>query len=90
MLGLMYLTKMDRPADAVAALRSSVAKIETPGTPFFSSRPYLILAGALDETGDEKGCREMLQKAARYPETREDALHHLREMDTEAGKPPSK
>jgi tetratricopeptide (TPR) repeat protein len=85
MLGVMYISRMDRAREAAECFRAAVANVEAPGARSFSARPYLMLAAALDELGDQKGAREMLEKAARYPETRDEAVEHLRELDT----PPS-
>lgn len=84
MLGILYIAKMDRPKDAAERFRAAIANAER-STPPASALPYLMLAGALDELGDEAGARTMLQKAAEYPETREQALQHLREMDATPG-----
>jgi tetratricopeptide (TPR) repeat protein len=80
MLGIMYHERLDRLADARAAFESAVARIEAPGAESFSARPYLLLAAVLDESGDQAGCRRMLEKAAEYVETRDEALQHLRDM----------
>jgi cytochrome c-type biogenesis protein CcmH/NrfG len=85
MLGILYMTKLDRPADAEAQFRAAVANVESPGIQWFSPRPYLMLAAALDINGDERGAREMLQKAAKYDETRAEALERLKEMDEGSG-----
>ena len=83
MLGILYITSLERPADAARHFRAAVDKVEAPGARSFSSRPYLMLAGALYELGDERGCREMLERAARFPETRAEALSHLRDLNTD-------
>jgi tetratricopeptide (TPR) repeat protein len=79
MRGLM-LEKAGRLPEARAALESAVARAESANPLFFSSRPYLILAGILDEMDDTAGSRSYLQKAARYSETRAEALEHLKDM----------
>lgn len=84
MLGIMYFTRMDRTKDAAERFRAAVSNAESTGNPPGSSRAYLMLAGALDELGDEQGCRQMLQKATTFPDVRDEAMQHLREM----GAPP--
>jgi tetratricopeptide (TPR) repeat protein len=84
MLGILYIASLDRPADAARHFRAAVDKVEAPGAQSFSSRPYLMLAGALYELGDDRGCREMLEKAARFPETRDEAISHLRGLNAES------
>ncbi|MBI1190388.1 MAG: hypothetical protein GC200_06885 [Tepidisphaera sp.] len=79
-LGLLYISDLDRPRDAVTEFKAAVAELEAGGNTFNSGRPYLLLAGALDETGDTKGCIEMLKKAAQYPDTQKDARAHLADM----------
>lgn len=79
-LGLLYISDLNRPQDAVTEFRGAVAELEAGGNTFNSGRPYLLLAGALDETGDSKGCIEMLKKAAQYPDTQKDAREHLADM----------
>lgn len=79
MRGLLYHAHANRLADAKAAFESAVARVEAPGAPAFSPRPYMLLAAVLDELGDTQGCRRMLEKAAQYDETRAEALEHLRD-----------
>jgi tetratricopeptide (TPR) repeat protein len=80
MLGIMYFTRMDRTKDAAERFRAAIANAEATGNPPGSSRAYLMLAGTLDELGDEQGCRQMLQRAAAFPDVRDEAMQHLREM----------
>jgi hypothetical protein len=87
-LGLLYLGRLDRPADAVTALRAAVNEVERPDrpkgtTPGGGGWPYFLLAGALDETGDPRGSRVMLEVASKYPETREQALRRIPEVEAE-------
>jgi tetratricopeptide (TPR) repeat protein len=84
MLGMMYLDQLNRPKDAEACFRAAVANVESPLVKRFSSRPYLMLAAALDMQGDTRGAREWLNKAAGYPETRDEALRVLHQMDEDA------
>ena len=81
MLGLMYI-KLDRPKDAETCFRDAIANVEKLRLDPPPGRPYLMLAAARDIQGDEREARQMLQKAARCPDTREEALERLREMDT--------
>jgi tetratricopeptide (TPR) repeat protein len=85
-LGLLYLERMDRAKDAVTVLRKAVHEVERPDrpmgtTPGGGGYPYWVLAGALYETGDFRGCREMLEIAAQYPETRPQAMKRIPEVD---------
>jgi protein O-mannosyl-transferase len=83
-LGLLYLNRLDRPRDAVEVLRSAVADAErapksTAGGA--TGYPYLLLAGALWEVNDLKGCRENLLIAAEHDDTKKEALQRLPEVE---------
>lgn len=84
-LGLIYVNA-DRVPEAAEQFRAAVANVEAPGSRSFSPRPYLMLAAALDLLGDQRGSMEMLRKAAQYPETRDEALDVLREMEAEGNR----
>ena len=86
MLGTMYIKDLDRPKDAEACFRAAIANVEKLGMDPPPGRPYLMLAAAFDTQGDERGAREMLQKAAQFQDTRDEALQHLREMDAAPAK----
>lgn len=81
-LGLMYINRMDRADLALEQFRLAVkdiedeSKLERPTTGI----PYLLLGGALDQTGDGAGAVEMLRKAAAFPDTKAQAEDHLRTM----------
>lgn len=82
----LLLLRLDKPQDAVAPLRAAIEAIEKEyGTAAsVSGRPYLALAGALDLSGDARASREMLLKAEKRNDTREEARGILRAMDEEA------
>jgi protein O-mannosyl-transferase len=79
-LGLLYIAQLDRPADALAAFQKSVAATERAGNPGRTGRPYLMLAAAHDELGDETQAIRWLREAAKWPDTREEAESILREF----------
>jgi tetratricopeptide (TPR) repeat protein len=76
-LGDLYLNHLNRLDDAVLAYRDAVADVESRGPEFFSPLPYLGLGLALARKGDAESARELLQFAARFPETRVEALRAL-------------
>lgn len=84
-LGLLYLNHLDRPDDAVNVLRAGIRDIEKPGRkgPAAGGQPYFLLAGALYELGDLKGCRDNLRIAAKEDDTREQAQRRLAEVEAE-------
>lgn len=87
-LGEVYLVYTHEPAKAVEAFRSAVADVERTDRPRGSvpgggGTPYLMLAAALYETGDLRGCRAALVKGAEYPQRREAILERLGELDAE-------
>ncbi len=92
MLGLMLIDAVkDLPDDdpkvresarrAEMCFRAAIANVESLKLDPAPGRPYLMLAAALDIQGDEPGARQMLQQAAQCPDTRDEALERLREMD---------
>lgn len=88
-LGLIAL-EQQRPADAVPPLRLAVADAERPrgkGRTDPAGLPHMLLAAALDMSGDTAGSRAMLERAAQYPQAREEAFRILRQMDEEAATP---
>jgi len=87
-LALMYLKEdeLNRPMDALLVLRFAIEDVERPGrppglTPGGGGRPYLLMAIALDLTGNGKAGRPMLEKAAEFPALREEATRLLRELE---------
>jgi tetratricopeptide (TPR) repeat protein len=88
----LILLDQQRPADAVPVLRLAVADAELPrgkGRTDPAGLPHMLLAAALDMSGDTAGSRAILEKAAQYPQAREEALSILRQMDEEAATPPT-
>jgi hypothetical protein len=92
MIGMMFLRRADAlQGDAQTAalkmaencFRASVANVESPYPKYFSSRPYLMLAAALDLQGRDQEAREWLVKASRYDETKKEAVKVLQSMDAE-------
>jgi protein O-mannosyl-transferase len=90
MQGMMYITISDRlkedPDAAAKAIkgaemcfRAAISNVEALRANPVPGRPYLMLAAVLDMQGDEQGSRTMLEKAALSPDTREEALQHLRD-----------
>ena len=87
-LALMYLKEdeLNRPEQAIAILRFAIDDVERPGrppglTPGGGGRPYLLMAIALDLTGNPQAARPMLEKAAQFPALRDEALRIMRELD---------
>jgi tetratricopeptide (TPR) repeat protein len=89
-LGYIYL-QQGRPGNAVPVLRLAVEDAEKPrgrGRPEPDGLPHMLLAAALDLSGDAAGSRAVLEKATQYPRVREEALRILRDMDEEAATAP--
>jgi tetratricopeptide (TPR) repeat protein len=93
-LALMYLKddELNRPQDAIPVLRLAIDDVERPGrasglTPGGGGRPYLLMAIALDLSGNPQAGRPMLEKASKYAPVRDEALRLLREWDAPAGSP---
>jgi tetratricopeptide (TPR) repeat protein len=78
-LGLLFHERLNQLAPARAAFEAAVKKVESPGSQANTGRAHILLAAVLDEMGDEKGCREMLLRAARYEDTKAEAMQHLRD-----------
>jgi tetratricopeptide (TPR) repeat protein len=76
-LGNLYLNRLNRIDDAVAAFREAVADVESAGPRRFSPLPYLGLGVALERKGETAEARRTLEFAAQFPETRERALQAL-------------
>ena len=75
-LGNLYRNKLSRLDDAITVYRRAVADAEAMrrlGSPV----PYLVLGSALREKGMEEEGRRYLELAARFPETRAEALREL-------------
>jgi tetratricopeptide (TPR) repeat protein len=86
--GVVELFHLNHPQEALPLLKAAVDEVEKPNRPRGSvagggGLPYLNLAAALDMTGNPKASREMLIKAAQYPQVRENALERLAEVETE-------
>jgi hypothetical protein len=79
-LGLLYIQRMDRPRDAVEAFTRAVEASEARGNPARSGTPYLMLAGACDAVEDYAQEARWLREAAKYADTRDEALGHLRDL----------
>jgi protein O-mannosyl-transferase len=80
-LGLLYIMHLDRPADAIAAFQRGVEACERAGNPAKTGRPHLMLAAAYGESGDDAQAIRWLREAAKWPDSRAEALEHLRELD---------
>jgi len=76
-LGNLYKNRLSRLDDAVAAYRAAVADAENGPRALYSPVPHLVLGAALCSQGDLMEGRKHLQTAARYPETRAEALREL-------------
>jgi tetratricopeptide (TPR) repeat protein len=80
MLGILYVAHLDRPDAALAAFRAAVEVTEARGNPARTGRPYLLLAAALGQSGDEAAAVPLLRKAAQFPDSRAEAESHLRDL----------
>lgn len=79
-LGLLYIRQLDRPADAVGAFERAVEACERAGNPARTGRPYLMLAGAYDALGDYAAEEKWLREAAKWPDSRAEAIDFLRDL----------
>jgi tetratricopeptide (TPR) repeat protein len=79
-LGLMYVMNMDRLPDAITAFKKAVDACEAVGNPRKTGRAYLMLAAAYGESGNDAEAVAWLHEAARWQDTRAEALEHLREL----------
>lgn len=79
-LGLLYRRNPATQPEAIEAFTRAVATIEKSGNPLRTGEPYLNLASAYGESGNDKLAFELLQSAARFPDTQERALSLLRQM----------
>lgn len=80
MMGVQYISKLKKPREALAAFAAAVQITEKLGNPARTGRPYLLLASALGQSGDEKSAVALLQKAREFSDTRTQAEELLREM----------
>lgn len=79
-LGVLYINRLNRPADAIRQLHLAVDDVEKNADISFSPMPYLVLGAAYGESGNLVEARRWLEKALDYPETKPQALEHLRDM----------
>lgn len=80
MLGIISISKLNKPREAIAAFRAAVEVTEARGNPERTGRPYLLLAAALGQSGDAAAAVPLLKKAAEFADTRAEADGHLRSL----------
>lgn len=78
MLGIISISKLNKPREAIAAFRAAVEVTEARGNPERTGRPYLLLAAAMGQSGDAAAAVPLLKKAAEFADTRAEAEGHLR------------
>jgi hypothetical protein len=79
-LGLLYMQRLNRPQDGLAAFKSAAQATEAAGNPANSGLVYLNLAAAYGMNGLEREAVEALRVAASYPDTRSSAETQLRDL----------
>ncbi len=79
-LGLLYVNRMNRLHDAIPLFRAAVEKIEGPQEWTFNPEPYLLLASALGQSGDEETAKRYLLKAVKFRETHDRAAALLKDL----------
>ena len=79
-LGLLYMQRLNRPQDGLAAFKSAAQATEAAGNPANSGLVYLNLAAAYGMNGREREAIEALKVAASYPDTRSSAETQLRDL----------
>jgi len=79
-LGLLYIMHMNRHDDAIAAFAAAAESARQRGDPQHTGTPYLMLASAYGQTGQEAKAVPWLREAARWPDTRDQALVYLRDL----------
>jgi tetratricopeptide (TPR) repeat protein len=80
MLGIISISRLNKPREAIAAFRAAVEVTEARGNPERTGRPYLLLAAALGQSGDEATAVPLLKKAAEFADSRGEAEGHLRSL----------
>jgi len=80
-LGLLYIQHLNRPRDAVDAFTRAVEATRAHGNPAGIGTPFLMLAGAYDAVGDYAQEERWLREAARYEDTRAQALDLLKDFE---------
>jgi Flp pilus assembly protein TadD len=76
-LARLYGALRSEPERAVEPLRLAVASTEHEGRENFSPVPHLELGALLQQLGRRDEARPFLETAARYPQTRDEALRRL-------------
>jgi tetratricopeptide (TPR) repeat protein len=76
--GDMYHEDVKDPAACRAALEAAISRMAS--SPVKSGKPYVRLAQVLSESDDMEGCARMLQQAATFSDTHDEAVRYLREM----------
>lgn len=79
-LGLLYILNLERPADAIGAFLRSVEACEAAGNPARTGTPYLMLGAAYGEVENRGQAVRWLREAAKWPDTRDRAIEHLRDL----------
>lgn len=80
MLGIISISRLNKPREAIVAFRAAVEVTEARGNPEQTGRPYLLLAAALGQSGDEAAAVPLLKKAAEFADSRGEAEGHLRSL----------
>ncbi len=80
MVGVISISHLGRSDHAIDAFRAAIDVTERLGNPERTGRPYLLLAAALGQSGDEAGALPLLRKAAGFADTRAEAEGHLRAL----------
>lgn len=79
-LGIMQITALDRPADAIESFRRAVDNADRLDSRYRSTLPHLMLGTALLEVEQPAAARPYLEKAAANPLTKAAAEPLLREL----------
>lgn len=79
-LGLLRVMHLNDQAGAIEAFAQAVETAQRLGNPQRTGTPYLMLASAYGEAGDIQRAIPLLREAARWPDTREQAIGFLRDL----------
>lgn len=79
-LGLLRVMHLNDQAGAIEAFAQAVETAQRLGNPQRTGTPYLMLASAYGEAGDIQRAIPLLREAAKWPDTRAQAIGFLRDL----------
>lgn len=79
--GLSFIA-LARHDDAIRSFESACIELERRGNPQRIGRPYLLIAAAYGESGQDEQALVWLRKAAEFPDTREEASRILIDLES--------